>query len=81
MQQIDKDSANILITKAKAAADERLFQEAERHYREALTALEKTFGDRDRRLIVALQPLLDLFLSQGDEAAAAGIREHLKRLG
>lgn len=81
MDDNTKDNANILVAGAKAAASENRLPEAERLYREALTALEKTFGRNDRRLVIVLQPLLEVVELQGQEAATVGIKEYLKRLG
>jgi hypothetical protein len=78
MQDQTKDNANILLAAAKNATAENHLVEAERVYREALTALEKTFGRDDTRLPSC--PLLTLLEQQGQEAASVGVREHLKRI-
>lgn len=75
-----KDLANVLAANARAASEEGRFDDAVRNYRAALKALERTFGEQDKRLLILLESLLKLLQDQGQEGAAIGIQERIKRI-
>lgn len=75
-----KDLANVLIANARSATEEGRYDDAVRNYRSALKSLERTFGEHDKRLLILLESLLKLLQENGQEGAAVGIQERIKRI-
>jgi tetratricopeptide (TPR) repeat protein len=75
-----KDLANVLSAKGRAAMDEGKYDDAVRYYRAATKSLERTFGEEDKRLLILLEALHKLLKDHGEEGAAFGVQERIKRI-
>lgn len=75
-----KDLGNVLLANARAAMDQGHYDDAVRNYRAAMKSLERTFGEDDRRLLILLDALMKVLLEHGQEAAAAGVQERIRRI-
>jgi len=75
-----KDLGNVLLANARSAMDQGNYNEAVRYYRAAMKSLERTFGEEDKRLLLLLDALMKVLQEHGQEGAAAGVQERIRRI-